>query len=277
MFGHRTIQPDSAPPIAAKGPPPQIATALHCVICRVRRPQWSMTKSDQGSTQRPHIFSPLHSRIHFTRLQIASKMASTPSNARLDVVVFQCPPSLRILGQLQPRLPTPSHEIDQGVLPTRDWSSCRSETANWLPTQQPTGPACIPAPCNMASPSPLSPPLLLDPVNQLSPLNVLIYHPSRPPHPPHPSLENAKWRDANCVQKGTRNTKREIFMFPNFCLFFSTFVSRFVRAVLSLVDRLKRNFFLHFHCATPRAHGSPLPQTQWPAWRAAHSCLLPSS
>ena len=162
--------------------------ALHCVMCRVRRPQWGMTKSDQSRpTETSHIL-PLTLQRSFCSLPDHLEIASMLSNASLDVVVLQCLPSFPILGQLQPRLPTPSHEIDQGILPTRCWSPWRPEPTKWPRTQHPTCPASIPAPRNMASPSPLSPPLLVDPINKLSLADVLVYRPSSSPHPIYPTL-----------------------------------------------------------------------------------------
>ena len=110
------------------------------------------------------------------------------SNASLDVVVLQCPPSFPILGQLHPRLPTASHEIDQGILPTRDWPSWRPKSTKRLPIQHPSCPASVLASRNVASPSPLSPPLLLDPIHKLSLVDVLTHRPCSPPDPIYPAL-----------------------------------------------------------------------------------------
>ena len=91
--------------------------------------------------------------------------AMVPSNASLDVVVLQCPPSFPILGQLHPRLPATSHEIDEGILPTRDWPSWRPKSTKWLPIQHPSCPASVLASGNVASPSPLASPLFHYPVH----------------------------------------------------------------------------------------------------------------
>ena len=164
---------------------------MHCIASCVESD--APTVGHDEERPEPHLETPnlpltLQRALH--SLSDHLEEAMVPSNASLDVVVLQYPPSFPILGQLHPRLPTASQEIDQGILPTRDWPSWRPKSTKRLPIQHPSCPASVLASRNVASPSPLSPPLLLDPIHKPSLVNVLVHHPCSSPQVQRESLAN---------------------------------------------------------------------------------------
>ena len=163
----------------------------HCIALRrtsSRRPCSGARRRAARAAHRDSNNLPLTLQRSLHSLSDHLEEAMVPSNASIDVVALQYPPSIPILGQLHPRLPTASHEVDQGILPKRDWPSWRPKSTKRLPIQHPSCPASVLASRNVASPSPLSPPLLLDPVQKLSRVNVLVHHPCSSPHPVYPAF-----------------------------------------------------------------------------------------